>query len=88
MPAGLPEPRAALPQPLPEIPQGAFECIDEMVALFGVEAVKAFCRCNVYKYRYRADKKGGATDIAKAKWYMRKLMELEGTDCGLCKDEL
>lgn len=68
--------------------QGAFECIDEMVALFGVEAVKAFCRCNVYKYRYRADKKGGATDIAKAEWYMRKLMELEGTDCGLCKDEL
>lgn len=37
--------------------QGAFECIDEMIALFGVEAVKAFCRCNVYKYRYRADKK-------------------------------
>ena len=68
--------------------QGAFECIDEMVALFGVEAVKAFCRCNVYKYRYRADKKGGATDIAKAEWYMRKLMELEGADCGLCKDEL
>lgn len=50
----------------PEHYQGAFECIDEMVALFGVEAVKAFCRCNVYKYRYRADKKGGATDIAKA----------------------
>lgn len=62
----------------PEHYQGAFECIDEMVALFGVEAVKAFCRCNVYKYRYRANKKGGATDIAKAEWYMRKLMELEG----------
>ena len=72
----------------PEHYQGAFECIDEMVALFGVEAVKAFCRCNVYKYRYRADKKGGATDIAKAEWYMRKLMELEGACCGLCKDEL
>lgn len=57
--------------------QGAFECIDEMIALFGVEVVKAFCRCNAYKYRYRADKKGGATDIAKAEWYMRKLMELE-----------
>ena len=62
----------------PEHYQGAFECIDEMVALFGVEAVKAFCRCNVYKYRYHADKKGGAADIAKAEWYMRKLMELEG----------
>lgn len=64
----------------PEHYQGAFECIDEMIALFGVEAVKAFCRCNVYKYRYRADKKGGATDIAKAEWYMRKLLRLEAGD--------
>lgn len=27
--------------------QGKHECIDEMIALFGVEDVKAFCRCNV-----------------------------------------
>ena len=58
--------------------QGKYECIDEMIAMFGVEAVKAFCRCNVYKYRYRADKKNGAEDLAKAEWYMDKLMELEG----------
>lgn len=58
--------------------QGKHECIDEMIALFGVDAVKAFCRCNVYKYRYRADKKNGPEDIAKAEWYMDKLMELEG----------
>jgi hypothetical protein len=57
--------------------QGKHECIDEMIALFGVEAVKAFCRCNVYKYRYRADKKNGAEDLAKAEWYKDKLMELE-----------
>ena len=59
--------------------QGAHECIDEMLALFGVEAVKGFCMCNVYKYRYRADKKNGAEDIKKADWYMSKLMELEET---------
>lgn len=58
--------------------QGKYECIDEMIELFGVEAVKAFCRCNVYKYRYRAEKKGHEEDIAKAEWYMGKLMELEG----------
>jgi RNA polymerase subunit RPABC4/transcription elongation factor Spt4 len=58
--------------------QGAHECIDEMLALFGIEAVKGFCMCNVYKYRYRADKKNGAEDIKKADWYMSKLMELEG----------
>lgn len=56
--------------------QGKHECIDEMIALFGVEAVKNFCMCNVYKYRFRSDKKGGRTDIAKAEWYMDKLMEL------------
>ena len=32
----------------PEHYQGAHECIDEMLALFGVEAVKGFCMCNVY----------------------------------------
>lgn len=61
----------------PQHYQGKYECIDEMVALFGVEAVKAFCKCNIYKYRYRSDRKNGAEDIEKAEWYMGKLMELE-----------
>lgn len=58
--------------------QGKHECIDEMIALFGVEAVKAFCKCNVYKYRYRAAAKNGQEDLDKANWYMDKLLELEG----------
>ena len=58
--------------------QGKHECIDEMVALFGVEAVKHFCMCNVHKYRYRAANKNGQEDLDKADWYMSKLMELEG----------
>lgn len=58
--------------------QGKHECIDEMIALFGVEAVKAFCKCNVYKYRFRAANKNGQEDLDKADWYMDKLMELEG----------
>jgi len=54
------------------------ECIDEMIAMFGVDAVKAFCRCNAYKYRYRAGAKGDAAeDLAKAEWYMDKLIQLE-----------
>lgn len=63
----------------PEHYQGKHECIDEMIALFGVDAVKAFCRCNIYKYRYRANRKNGAEDIAKADWYMDKLTELENS---------
>lgn len=58
--------------------QGKHECIDEMVAMFGVEAVKHFCMCNVYKYRYRAAAKNGQEDLDKANWYMDKLIELGG----------
>ena len=52
------------------------ECIDEMVLIFGVEVVKSFCKCNVWKYRYRANSKGGEEDMQKADWYMRKYREL------------
>lgn len=58
--------------------QGKHECIDEMIALFGVEAVKHFCMCNVYKYRFRAANKNGQEDLDKADWYMDKLLELCG----------
>lgn len=56
--------------------QGAHECIEVMQAMFGVEAVKAFCRCNAFKYRFRADWKGGVEDIKKAEWYEDYLMKL------------
>lgn len=60
--------------------QGKNECIDVMMAMFGVEAVRHFCMCNAYKYRFRADKKNGAEDIEKAEWYESKLIELGGVD--------
>ena len=47
-----------------------------MIALFGMDAVRCFCMCNVYKYRFRADRKNGSEDIEKAEWYMEKLMKL------------
>lgn len=58
--------------------QGKNECIDVMIAIFGKEAVKHFCMCNAYKYRFRADMKNGAEDIEKAEWYESKLIELGG----------
>lgn len=60
--------------------QGAHECIEVMQAMFGVEAVKAFCRCNAFKYRFRADRKNGTEDIRKAEWYEDYLMKLEGSN--------
>ena len=55
------------------------ECIDEMIAVFGIEAVRNFCLCNVWKYRYRAASKNGDEDIRKSDWYMRKYVELGGS---------
>ena len=52
------------------------ECIEEMILVFGIEDVKAFCRCNIWKYRYRASAKNGEEDLRKAEWYMNKLEEL------------
>lgn len=60
--------------------QGKNECIDVMLAMFGKEAVKHFCMCNAYKYRFRADRKNGDEDIKKAEWYETKLIELGGCD--------
>ena len=61
----------------PEHYQGKHECIEIMRAMCGDEAVKAFCRCNSFKYRFRADKKNGEEDIRKAEWYEEYLMKME-----------
>lgn len=63
----------------PEHYSGPHECIDLMQALFGKEDVMAFCRCNSFKYRFRAGKKEGADaeeDLKKAEWYEDFLIEL------------
>lgn len=56
--------------------EGAMECIDEMILIFGVEEVKSFCKLNAWKYRYRAADKNGEEDIKKSDWYLRKYKEL------------
>ena len=56
------------------------ECIDEMIAVFGVDETMAFCKLNAWKYRYRAGAKDGEAkekDLAKADWYLDKYMELK-----------
>lgn len=56
---------------------GQFECIDVMIETQGVEAVKGFCKCNAFKYLYRANRKNGLEDMKKAIWYLNKYVELE-----------
>jgi len=57
--------------------QGKHECIDVMRSMFGDEAVKGFCKCNAYKYRFRAAMKNGDEDIKKAEWYEDYLIKME-----------
>ncbi len=59
---------------------GSMECIDEMIAVFGTDAVRYFCLLNVWKYRYRAADKNGIEDLKKSDWYMKKYEELCGDD--------
>lgn len=59
---------------------GRKECIDEMIEKFGVEKVRAFCKLNAYKYRYRHELKNGNEDLDKAKWYDRMLLKLTQSD--------
>jgi hypothetical protein len=64
----------------PEHYQGRRECIEIMRVLFGDEAVKGFCKCNAFKYRFRAGKKEGNSaeqDIQKAEWYEEYLFNME-----------
>lgn len=49
------------------------ECIVEMREKYGDYAVYCFCRCNAYKYLYRAGLKENnpaLQDYEKSKWYM------------------
>lgn len=59
------------------IREGGMECIDEMITLFGEEAVINFCLCNAWKYRYRASEKNGEEDLRKSDWYIKKYKELK-----------
>lgn len=69
---------------------GKHECIENMRVLFGDEAVAGFCRCNAYKYRYRAGLKDNADmneDLQKAEWYedyLYKMQEQNKSDKGGC----
>ena len=56
---------------------GGMECIDEMLTVFGREAVKHFCLLNVWKYRKRALYKNGYTENQIAQMTDRKISEVK-----------
>lgn len=54
-----------------------FECLEEMRMIFGIEAVKTFCKLNAWKYRYRNGNKPNTDDFQKADDYISYLKYLE-----------
>lgn len=52
-------------------------CFEEMVQVFGVEAVMAYCKCAAWKHRHDAlHRDKYSEDNIKAEWYLKKLSEL------------
>lgn len=60
--------------------QGKHECIEIMRHMFGDSAVRAFCKCNAFKYRFRSNRKNGDEDIKKAEWYEDYLINMNADD--------
>lgn len=55
-----------------------FETIDEMVIVFGAEAVSTYCKIAAWKYRARCLFKDALElDRQKADWYLQKSRELQ-----------
>ena len=59
--------------------QGKVECIDCIEsATTGLNGIEAFCTGNAIKYLYRWKKKNGIEVLKKAKWYIDKIISVNG----------
>lgn len=63
----------------------SLECIEVMEYIYGPLDLSIFCRCNAFKYLWRFKNKGGAQDLEKAKWYLKKAESLGYEDQELVK---
>ena len=54
--------------------QGGIECIDAIEAALTPEEFRGYCKGNVLKYVWRERLKGGGVSLAKANWYLRRLL--------------
>ena len=71
------EPRGAGPDLVnapPHYRQGDIECIDAIRAMLTPEEFRGFVKGNVVKYCWRERHKGGDESLAKADWYLGRLV--------------
>jgi hypothetical protein len=52
------------------------ECIEAIEASMTMEAFKGFLKGNCQKYLWRYEKKNGAEDLKKARWYLERLIDI------------
>ena len=57
---------------------GSVECIDAIEAQLTPEEFRGYLKGNVAKYMWRERKKGGKESLKKARWYLNKLIDLDG----------
>ena len=63
----------------PQHYQGKVECIDCIEsATAGLNGIEAFCTGNAIKYLYRWKRKNGIEDLKKAKYYIDKIISVNG----------
>jgi hypothetical protein len=54
--------------------RGSIECIEAIEAALTPEEFRGYCKGNVIKYVWRERMKGGGESLAKAMWYLRRLV--------------
>ena len=56
---------------------GDISCIDAMIAAFGVEEVRIWCKITAFKYMWRMGKKDAEEqEVGKTKWYLDAFITL------------
>jgi hypothetical protein len=64
---------------------GGIECIEAIEASMTMEAFKGFLKGNAQKYLWRHEKKNGAEDLKKAKWYLDRLITIREMEEAMAK---
>ena len=59
----------------PHYKQGDIECIDAIRAALTEEEYRGYCKGNALKYIWRERHKGGDESLAKADWYLNRLVK-------------
>lgn len=62
----------------PHYTAGGIECIEAIKAALTPEEFQGYCKGNAIKYIWRERHKGGKESLAKAQWYVNRLLGKTG----------